>query len=437
MAYQLHYADYPTSTGTPDIPPPVLIPGPPGPQGIPGPIGPAGGSYTLPMASTTVLGGVMVDGTTATVTAGVLTATGSVASVAGRTGAVTLTHTDITDWTATLAPYAPLAGPALTGAPTAPTATAGTNTTQIATTGFVQAAVAAGTAGVASFNSRTGIVTLSGADVTAALTFTPASLASPALTGDPTAPTAAVGDNDTSVATTAFVTNALLYRNYADNSGFAVNQRTYVSGTALAAAAFGHDRWKGGAGGGTYTFVQSPGPATTITITAGTLQQVVEGASLVGGNYTLSWAGTAQGRVGAGTYAASPVALTGIAAGANATIEFNAGTLGRVNLEAGTVATPWQAEVRQQDLARCQRFYQIGTYLQFGAGIAAAGFGGTTIFPVVMRGTPTVVYPSPTLTNLASLAASSARADGMLTMGSCTAAGQTGINTTFTASADI
>ena len=55
-----------------------------------------------------------------------------VQSVAGRTGAVTLTHTDITDWTATLAPYAltasvPIAStttPAMDG-----TAAVGTGTT--------------------------------------------------------------------------------------------------------------------------------------------------------------------------------------------------------------------------------------------------------------------------------------------------------------------
>lgn len=39
---------------------------------------------------------------------------------------------------------APLASPTFTGTPAAPTATAGTNTTQVATTAFVQAAVAAG-----------------------------------------------------------------------------------------------------------------------------------------------------------------------------------------------------------------------------------------------------------------------------------------------------
>lgn len=44
--------------------------------------------------------------------------------------------------TVDLAAKAPLASPGLTGTPTAPTATAGTNTTQIATTAFVEAAVA-------------------------------------------------------------------------------------------------------------------------------------------------------------------------------------------------------------------------------------------------------------------------------------------------------
>lgn len=50
-----------------------------------------------------------------------------------------------------LSSYAPKASPALTGTPTAPTASASTNTTQIATTAFVQSAISAKIAGVASF----------------------------------------------------------------------------------------------------------------------------------------------------------------------------------------------------------------------------------------------------------------------------------------------
>ena len=51
--------------------------------------------------------------------------------------------------------YAPLASPALTGTPTAPTATAGTNTTQLATTEFVQTAVANGGGGGGSGTTNT------------------------------------------------------------------------------------------------------------------------------------------------------------------------------------------------------------------------------------------------------------------------------------------
>lgn len=100
--------------------------------------------------------------------------------------------------------YAPLASPALTGTPTAPTASAGTNTTQLATTAFVQAAV--GAAGVTSFNTRTGAVVLTGADITSA---GGALLASPTFTGVPAVPTAVTTDNSTTIASTAFVHAAI------------------------------------------------------------------------------------------------------------------------------------------------------------------------------------------------------------------------------------
>jgi phage-related tail fiber protein len=86
-----------------------------------------------------------------------------------------------------LAAKAPLASPALTGTPTAPTAAAGTSTTQLATTAFVAA-----------------VQTLLNTAIAAK-----APLASPALTGVPTAPTAATGNNSTQVANTAFVQTAI------------------------------------------------------------------------------------------------------------------------------------------------------------------------------------------------------------------------------------
>lgn len=104
---------------------------------------------------------------------------------------------------------APLASPALTGTPTAPTAAVSTSTTQLATTAYVigQAATAApvmdGTAAV-------GTSTLfARQDHVHPIDTSRAPLASPAFTGSPTAPTQAAFDNDTSIATTAFVQNAL------------------------------------------------------------------------------------------------------------------------------------------------------------------------------------------------------------------------------------
>lgn len=143
---------------------------------------------------------------------------------------------------------APLNSPAFTGNPTAPTPTAGDNDTSIATTAFVTAAVAAGggvslssanpimdgvaapgvgttaargdhvhptdtsraptSAGTAAGTSFTPAGAIAATDVQAALVeldTEKAPLASPAFTGNPTAPTPATVDNDTSIATTAFV----------------------------------------------------------------------------------------------------------------------------------------------------------------------------------------------------------------------------------------
>lgn len=231
---------------------------------------------------------------------------------------------------------------------------------------------------------------------------------------------------------------AVASTNYLDNTGFSVNQRAYVSGTALAAGAFGHDRWKGGAAGGTYTFAQNAGPATLITITAGTLQQVAEGAALVSGNYVLSWSGTAQGRVGGGAYAASPVAVAGIVAGANTTIEFNTGTLGTVKFEAGTVATPWAAIGIADAWANCQRYYQTGP-CGFG-GYAVAGNNPYAVQPLApaMRSTPAVTSNFTTQTNCGTstfVAITGGKAVQASTI--VTAIGYYSLVGTFTASADL
>ena len=157
--------------------------------------------------------------------------------------AATHGHTvaDVTGLQTALDGKAPLASPMFTGTPAAPTAASGTNTTQIATTAFVQAAIGSFGAGdmtKATYDSDNDgkVDAAEMADAVAwtgvtgkPATFAPsahahpisevtglqsaldakAPLASPALTGTPTAPTATAGTNTTQLATTAFVAAAI------------------------------------------------------------------------------------------------------------------------------------------------------------------------------------------------------------------------------------
>ena len=156
----------------------------------------------------------------------------------------------------------------------------------------------------------------------------------------------------------------------------------------------GHDRFKGGSSGATYTFATSAN-VTTITITAGSLIQVVEGSNLQSGTHVLSWTGTAQGKIGGGSYAASGV--TGTATGgSNLSIEFNTGTISKVQLEEGSTATAFDHRLVGMELGLCQRYYQqpIDSGLDFFAGYFVNGNYGPGVFDtwvVEMRATPTVV----------------------------------------------
>jgi hypothetical protein len=140
-----------------------------------------------------------------------------------------------------LSAKAPLASPNLTGTPTAPTAAPATNTNQVATTAFVQDALAGVGAGDmmksvydTTNNGKVDLAETADAVAWTGVTgkpssFTPAThshltsevtgldaalaakapLASPALTGTPTAPTATAGNSSTQLATTAFVAAAV------------------------------------------------------------------------------------------------------------------------------------------------------------------------------------------------------------------------------------
>ena len=177
-------------------------------------------------------------------------------------------------------------------------------------------------------------------------------------------------------------------RNAIINGNFAVNQRG-VSGTVtLAAGDYGHDRWKAGASGCTYTFATVEN-VTTLTITAGSLVQVIEGINLFTGTYILSWTGTAQGKIGAGSFGASGITESATG-GTNLSIEFNTGTVAQVQLEPGSVATPFERRTVGTELALCQRYYcVVEAHGRFHADAGARTFFYPVFWPQEMRTDPT------------------------------------------------
>jgi hypothetical protein len=209
------------------------------------------------------------------------------------------------------------------------------------------------------------------------------------------------GTNLTSGGTVAMASS--FKRNILINGNYLINQRVYVSGTATASGTYMHDRWKSTTTNSNYTFTQGT-PDTTITIAAGTIAQIVEDKNVAGGVYTLSWTGTATARIAinggttSGSYAASPITTSSATAGQTITVEFSTGTLGRVQLEPGAIATPYERQIYNDQLAQCQRYYWRNTagatYTAFGSGTITntTTASGYLSFPVIMRASPTLTY---------------------------------------------
>jgi hypothetical protein len=208
----------------------------------------------------------------------------------------------------------------------------------------------------------------------------------------------------------SYVNSALLKggKNRIINGGFIVNQRFYASGTNLASGAYGFDRWKSGFTNTALTFTAGAQDTTVTISTSGVLQQIIERANMPAGTYVLSWTGTATGRVynSGGTppaYAASPVLVT-LNGSANVVVEFTASggtrTLGTVQLERGTVPSPYEYRLISEETALCQRYYfrvSANTSVTTTARLSPLGFQTATTasnfplyFPQKMRAVPTI-----------------------------------------------
>jgi hypothetical protein len=169
---------------------------------------------------------------------------------------------------------APLNSPTFTGDPKAPTPAPADNDTSVATTAFVQAALAG----------------LSGY----------APIASPTFTGDPKAPTPSAGDNDTSIATTAFVAASFGKKLRTRTLLLTVGSGTYntpAGCVAIDVQCFGPGG--GGGGGGTGAGTGGTGSGTTF------------GSSLLSAAGGSGNGGPGSGSVGGGTATGGDINISG------------------------------------------------------------------------------------------------------------------------------
>ena len=226
-------------------------------------------------------------------------------------------------------------------------------------------------------------------------------------------------------------------RNLIINGSGRINQRNYLSGTATSGAnEFTLDRWYVVTSGQSLTFTGNDS-GRTMTAPAGGVRQSIEGASIVGGTYVISFSGTATCSVN-GTTRASGDTFT-LTANTSIYIQFSGGTFTNVQLELGSIATPFERRPVGHELALCQRYYQSINATGGGTSTAAAAaYGDFICFHTQMRATPTVSFSGGSVANLTSSVADNPSVNGARILNTATAAGQWNyIGRILTADAEI
>lgn len=203
--------------------------------------------------------------------------------------------------------FATINSPIFTGNPAAPTAPPGTDNTQIATTAYADAAVAveALRAEEAEASLETAI-TLEVARAEAAETLL-APLASPALTGTPTVPTASPGTNTTQAASTAYTAAAV-----------AVEMARATSAEALKAP-LASPSFTGTVNIGGVVSLNGGNPVSALSPSLGASSYVYSLFGVAASNYN----STALGFYNAGLSSSSNRGVLGIYGGANTTFDFS------------------------------------------------------------------------------------------------------------------
>ncbi|MGX5734096.1 DUF2793 domain-containing protein [Bosea thiooxidans] len=192
------------------------------------------------------------------------------------------------------------------------------------------------------------------------------------------------------------------------NGDMAINQRGFAGG-ALAAGAYGLDRWKADTGGANLAL-----SGFTITLNAGAIVQPVEPAlwrlsSFAGVKLTLSvenlsggdlsvMVGSQSGSIAAGAGRRS-VTLTPAAGDAGMlpirlSPSSGAVSFARIKLEYGPLATAWAARPLSLEQRLCRRYHArfSGQLLIDAYQAAAASSRQAIVLPVPMRATPAVSF---------------------------------------------
>jgi hypothetical protein len=209
-------------------------------------------------------------------------------------------------------------------------------------------------------------------------------------------------------------------RNIIINGDGRINQRGYTSGTATSGAnQYTLDRWRVVTSGQNLTFTGDDS-GREMTAPAGGVEQVIEDKNISGGTYVLNWEGTATATVG-GNAVAKGGTFT-LTANTNATLRMIDGTFKNVQIEQGSVATPFERRPYGTELALCQRYFQVaggaGSYPRV-ISFATANdqyIGGSWGYVTTMRASPTATQSgSWTYQNVVnSLTLSSTGTDGFL-----------------------
>ncbi len=197
-------------------------------------------------------------------------------------------------------------------------------------------------------------------------------------------------------------------KNLLMNSAFLVNQRAFAGGAA-SSGAYTVDRWKAD-GSSNLTFANEG-----VTITSGGLEQVVEPSavgvtSLASRTVTLSIdsptvaatvsIGSQSGTIAAGSGRKSFTATLGAGETGNISVKIKpvSGTLVtyRPKLELGGMATPWEPQRIEDELASCRRYCTVigrsVRYFMPGFYNDAGQFSFIVQFDQAMRAAPTVAF---------------------------------------------